>query len=626
MCGIVGIIDPAAATQIEASLQKMLEVQSHRGPDAQGVWQNDSIALGHNRLSIIDLSARGNQPMHTEDNSLHLVFNGEIYNFSEIKKDLLTLGYSFRSDTDTEVILKGYHAYGPGILDRMNGMFTLAIYDQRDDHLFLARDRFGQKPLFYYWDGNRFLFASELNTLKQYPTLTLTTDHEAIDLFLSLQYIPSPYSVYREIRQLEPSEYLILKDGEVTKKRYYDIHIKPELAELSFTEAKTLLKDQLSQSVKKRLMADVPLGAFLSGGIDSSIITSLITKHSSKPVTTVSVGFDSENFSELPKANSIAQKYQTDHHEYVLSLADAEKKVVDVLASYGQPFADPAAVPTYFLSQITRKNVTVALSGDGGDELFTGYQRYFLDQKINSLTRLLPKGLLQLLLKPTSLIPPKKGVPIERNWPLGLRRLQQVLATDKRASILRWGSYFSPAHKKHLMPGTSNGHNPSVGYLADLFDSRPEIKDFAMRTQYSDLYAYAPGNYLVKTDIASMQHSLEVRCPFLDFELAEMAFSLNPAFYRHQGKGKHLLKEAFKNDLTDEVLYGSKQGFSLPVAEWFRGSWLEIFQDFLNSSGSFCKQHFHLPYIHQMITEHQKNRDDHSKRLYALLALEVWKE
>jgi len=625
MCGILGIIDPTQEGQLEAILESMLHQQRHRGPDAQGTWQNGHVTLGHNRLSIIDLSEKGIQPMHTEDNSLHLVFNGEIYNFEEIKKELLTKGYTFRSHTDSEVILKGYHAWGPEILNKMNGMFALAIYDQRDHHLFLARDRFGQKPLHYYWDGKRFVFASELNTLKTFPDLRLTPDFEAIDLFLSLQYIPAPFTIYKDIKQLGASEYLIVKKGQLKKERYYDLNINPELAKLGFEEAKHLLKDKLNIAVQRRLMSDVPLGTFLSGGIDSSIITSIIAQHTSEAVTTVSVGFDEKAFSELPKAASIAKKYQTDHHEFVLNLADAEAKVVDVLASFGQPFADPAAVPTYFLSKITRSAVTVALSGDGGDELFTGYQRYHLDRKINSLTRLFPIGLLQLLLKPTSLIPPKQGVPIEKNWPLGLRRLQQVLATDKRASILRWGSYFSPAHKKQLMPAyMTQTKDIAQQYLAQLFDSRSDISDFSIRTQYSDLCGYAPGDYLAKTDITSMQHSLEVRCPFLGYEMAELAFSLNPRFYRQQGKGKHPLKEASKDDLTNEVLYGPKQGFSIPVAEWFKGSWLEIFQDYLNSTESFCKQHFELPYIQKMITEHTKNRNDHSKRLYALLALEVW--
>ena len=624
MCGILGIIAPFAEDQLNEILQKMLHQQSHRGPDAQGIWIGEGAALGHNRLSIIDLSEKGNQPMNTEDGHLHLVFNGEIYNFKSLRKELLALGYSFRSETDSEVILKGYHAWGPEIVKKMNGMFTVAIYDERDKHLFLARDRFGQKPLFYYWDGKKMVFASELNTFRAFPNLNLNTDFTALDLFLSLQYIPSPYSIYQEIRQLGASEYLILKNGQISTERYYDINIHDGLASLDFEEAKIALREKLELAVKRRLMADVPLGSFLSGGIDSSIITSLIAQNSSKAVTTVSVGFESKAFSELPKASSIAQKYGTDHHEFILSLADAEKQVVDVLQSYGQPFADPAAVPTYFLSQVTRQQVTVALSGDGGDELFTGYQRYHLDQLINRFTHILPAPVLRSLLKPLTLIPPRKNVPIGKNWPLGLRRLQQVLSIDERASILRWGSYFSQKHKKSLMPTLANGQDKAAQYLIDLFDAKPEITDFSMKTQYSDLYGYAPGDYLAKTDIASMQHSLEVRCPFLDYEVAELAFSLNPSYYRHNRKGKHLLKEAFKKDLTDEVLYGPKQGFTLPVAEWFKGSWLGILNDYLQSSNSFCKVHFDPAYIQQMISDHQKNRDDHGKRLYALLALEAW--
>ncbi len=624
MCGIVGIVDFQQKTMNDKVLDTMLHVQRHRGPDYTGKWLNDNVALGHNRLSIIDLSERGHQPMFSADKSVAIVFNGEIYNFKSLRNELLEKGYQFDSDTDTEVIIYGYKAYGVDIVKRLNGMFAFCIYDISKKLFFLARDRFGQKPLFYYFDGNRFLFASELKTILAYPEINKEVDHNALDLFLSLQYIPAPYSIYKKIRQLQASEYVILKDKTITTQNYYDIQVDDSLKNISFQDAQQLLRRKVNEAVQQRTIADVPLGSFLSGGIDSSIISALLAQNTTKPITTISVGFDVESYSETPKARTIAEKYNTNHHEYILDLNEAKQNVENIISFYDQPFGDSSAIPTYYLSQVARQNVTVALSGDGGDELFAGYQRYHLDRKFNSIQQIIPAFLLHPLLSVLRVIPPRKNVPIERNYLLGLKRLQQVAKIDKRASILRWGSYFNFMQKQQLYKNYDFTSDKAVDYLINLYERRNISDDYTLQTQYADIFSYAPGDYLVKTDIASMQHALEVRCPLLDYELVNLVFSLPPAYSRNKSTGKHIFKETFKNDLTDKVLYGPKQGFSIPSAEWFKGAWLNILRDYLNSSQSFCKQYFNSAYIEKIIKEHQQNRDDHSKRMYLLLVLEVW--
>jgi len=625
MCGIIGFLDPKLYNIDREILLRMLGSQQHRGPDYSELWQEGEVALGHNRLSIIDLSENGRQPMFNFDKSLAIVFNGEIYNFKEVKETLIKKGYHFVSETDTEVVLNGYHAFGSSILQYINGMFAFCIYDRRENSFFLARDRFGKKPLFYYHDHERFIFASELQAIVQYPDLNLEIDTESLDLFLSLQYVPPPYSIYRNIKQLSASEYLMVQNAQLHIEKYYDLKLKPELCKLSFEESKKIVQKMVTESVKKRMMADVPLGCFLSGGIDSSIVAALLAQQSTQAITTISVGFEEREYSELDKARTIAQKYKTNHCEYVLDINDAKNNVENIISYYAQPFGDSSAIPTFFLSKVAKQNITVALSGDGGDEVFAGYQRYHLDKIMNRLQKYLPTQLLQAGANLFSKISPQQNVPIEKNWRLGLKRLAQVVEINPKASILRWGSYFSFAQKTKLF-GINYCANTDVAVdsLATIFDSRTDIRDFMQRTQYTDLFTYPVGDYLVKTDIAAMRHSLEVRCPLLDYELVETVFSLNPQFLCKNGKGKHIFKETFANLLTPEVLYGPKRGFGIPIAEWFRSYWLDILHDYLLSQSSFCKQYFNMNYIYQLIYEHKRNIDDHSKRLYLLLVLEVW--
>ena len=624
MCGIFGVISNNEYLKSNEIVAQCLDIQKHRGPDASGTWNDAHATFAHNRLSIIDLSEKGKQPMTNAKQSIVIVFNGEIYNFPTLKSELLTKGFEFISTSDTEVIINGYEAWGEEIFSKIHGMFSFCLYDIVNKKFYLVRDRFGKKPLYYsQLDDNSIIFASELNTILAHPAIDKSINEDAIDLFLSLQYIPQPSTVYRKIVSVDAGSFLKIDGRNKESKKYYSLKVSPQYQGIEYPEALQLIRQQVEESVTKRMISDVPLGSFLSGGIDSSIITAVLAQNSTKPVTTISVGFQEKKYSELDKAASMAKRYKTEHHEYVLNLDDAHLHLAKIVNAYGQPFGDQSAIPTYFLSQVTRKHVTVALSGDGGDELFSGYQRYHLDKKINNLQKFIPTPILKLLVSVFGIIPPKKNVPIERNWTLGLKRLKQVLEIDKKASILRWGSFFSIKHKRELYQTYGYNEDLAVQMMKRYFEYS-ENKDITTASQYCDLHTYAPGDYLVKTDIAAMQNSIEVRCPLLDHELAEIAFSLPRSFHFKGMNGKRILKEAFSKDLTNEVLYGPKQGFSMPLAEWFRGSWLTMLYDYINSTNSFSKIYFQRKYIDKMIEQHKTNKDDHSKRLYLLLVLEIW--
>lgn len=624
MCGIFGIREETEKKPDVEILKKMLLAQNHRGPDYSSFWIYRNIGMGHNRLKIIDLSPKANQPMLNEDKSIALVFNGEIYNYKTIKTDLEHKGYKFKSNSDTEVLLHGYDEYGKNILNLINGMFAFCIYDKKRDLFFLAKDRFGKKPLFYYFDKKTFVFSSELKTIKEYPGINLDVNKTALDLFLTLQYIPAPHSIYSSIKQLDASEYMILSNNEIKISKYYDIAIDPSLSNISYDDAKVLIKKKIITSVKQRMLSDVPLGSFLSGGIDSSIITSILAKESTKKIPTISIGFNEKKYSELGNAQSIAKKYNTDHHEYVLDINDTYNSIEDIISYYDQPFGDASAIPTYFLSKLTKKHVTVALSGDGGDEVFCGYQRYHLDSILNRVNSFIPSFLLMGLFNTFNVFHPLKNIPIERNWVLGLKRLSQVLSTDKKASIIRWGSFYNFKHKQKLFKEYQWENDAASEYIISIFNACSNIKDWMARTQYTDLFSYAPGGYLVKTDIVSMRNALEVRCPFLDYELVDTVFSINPSFNRKYNSGKYMLKQMFFSDLTKEVLDAPKQGFGIPLSEWFKGKMLNMLMDYLSTHGSFCSKHFNKKYINTLINDHKNNYNDHSKKLYLLLVLEIW--
>jgi len=624
MCGICGIVHREQATIDKEKLSRMNAALIHRGPDNEGYFIQAGVGLAMRRLKIIDLLT-GDQPMTNEDRSIWVVFNGEIYNFPSLRQELEKKGHHFVSHSDTECILHLYEQYGVKALDHLRGMFAIALWDANKRLLLLARDRFGKKPLFYSLQGNSLYFSSELASLLKGLPDSPEIDLSAINLYLSLQYIPDPQTAYLKIFKLPPAHYLLWKDGAVHLQRYWNLEYLPKHTG-SHQELKEELQNKVRESVQMRMISDVPLGAHLSGGIDSSIIVSEMAALSSAPVRTFSIGFKEESFSELPYAKAVADRYKTDHHEFVLDYGDIPQTIEEIIHHVGEPLADPSLIPLFHLSKLTREHVTVALNGDGGDESFGGYQRYWLDPLANLYARLpgfLTQKLFPALIK---LFPQKNDKPIGADYLDGFQRLKTLTGIDPRASVLRWGSFFSPDMLSQLWSPTCRHQiniNQAEEFLVQLFE-KTNAESFLDKTLYTDTHSYLPGDLLVKADRMAMAHSLESRSPFLDHELAQWAARL-PEKYKVSGlKGKILLRETYQTALPESVQQRRKQGFGIPISNWCRGAlsgWLK--EVLLDAPSPFCTW-FNQGVLQQLITEHQDRKFDHGKRLWALAVLSIW--
>jgi asparagine synthase (glutamine-hydrolysing) len=626
MCGICGILRSDQDPVNRSLLEEMNQALVHRGPDGEGFYLAPGVGLAMRRLAIIDLHT-GDQPIPNEDNTVWIVFNGEIYNFPYLRNQLEDLGHHFGTKTDTECILHLYEEYGHECVQYLRGMFAYALWDTHQRKLFVARDRFGQKPFYYTIQNGVFYFSSELPSLLKGLPSRPSIHLPAIDLYLSLQYIPDPWTPYEGIYKL-PAAHGLEWDGytgEISVKQYWQVKYEPKF---SIPEIKLVseLREKLSEAVRIRLLSDVPLGAHLSGGIDSSIVVALMAEAMPEPVKTFSVGFEESNFSELKYARSVAQRYATDHHEFILSFGDIPKTLEKLAQHFGEPFADPSALPLYHLSQLTREHVTVVLNGDGGDEAFAGYQRYWLDPWANRYSKL-PKWLTQKLI-PSVLMafPDRSDKPIGQDILNGLQRLKQVASVDQRASILRWGSYFSPAMKTQLwLESCRNAFAATSAerFLAETFLGAP-AELFLDRTLYTDIQHYLTGDLLVKADRMTMAASLEGRSPFLDHELASWAARL-PGNFRVRGRtGKYLLRKAFSDKLPPEVLSHSKQGFGIPVSTWFRSPLARWAQDIVLGRNSPLDAWFDLSTMKDYLNAHTSGREDHGKRIFSLVMLSLW--
>jgi len=596
----------------------------HRGPDSDGFFEASSVGLAMRRLAIIDLNT-GDQPIANEDESLWIVFNGEIYNFPELRPALEKRGHRFYTQADTEAIVHLFEDYGPDCVRHLRGMFAFALWDENQKRLFVARDRFGQKPFYYTLQDGALFFSSELpsllKALPDQPSLRLAS----IAQYLSLQYIPEPYTPYEGIFKLPAAHWGMWQDGEWRVERYWDYSYEPKLTG-SKAELVEELRQRLAEAVRLRLLSDVPLGAHLSGGIDSSIVVALMAEASSQPVKTFSVGFEEASFSELPFARAVAERYATDHHEFVLTFGDIPATLTKLVAHFGEPFADPSALPLYHLSRLTRAHVTVALNGDGGDEAFAGYPRYWLDPWANRYLRLpafLTKKWIPGLVR---WLPDRGDKPVGQGLVNGLQRLEQISQIDPRASLLRWGSYFSPtAQKKLWQPDllAAAQVDQIEPWLVSQFEVAP-AQSWLDRTLYTDIHTYLPGDLLVKADRMAMAASLEGRSPFLDHELAAWAARL-PANLRVRGRtGKVLLREAFADRLPPQVFNRGKQGFGIPVSAWFRGPLASWTREILIGSENILGTWFNPKAMQLLLDEHQSGRVDHGKRIYALVMLAMW--
>lgn len=621
MCGICGKLTFTGEKVDEALINKMSSTLLHRGPDDGGAYVKGGIGLGHRRLSIIDLSPAAHQPMTNEDGSLWIVYNGEIYNFPALKEELEKKGHVFRSHSDTEVILHLYEEEGHECVQKLRGMFAFAIWDAKAESLFLARDRVGKKPLYYYHNSSCLIFASEIKAILQNPEVNRKPDFTAIHHYLTYQYVPSPLTAFQGISKVPPAHYIVIKNGKIALKRYWKLSYRPKL-ELGEEELKQEIVERLQEAVKIRLISDVPLGAFLSGGVDSSAIVALMARMTREPVKTFSIGFKEEAYNELRYARMVAELYKTDHTEYIV-----EPNAVEVLPKlvwhYNEPFADSSAIPTYYVSKLAREHVTVVLNGDGGDENFAGYGRYVATEFSISISTYLPAAISRVLL-PFILMLPHGGNPNSFIW-----RLKRFLQEYTRSPELRnahWLSHFTSEMKSELYTDDfSQRVGPTDSYALLLEKYRDADADsFLDKTLYADVMMYLPDDLLVKVDVASMSTSLEARSPFLDHEFMEFAARI-PSRLKLNGRStKYILKEALRGILPDKVLYREKMGFGVPIDHWFRNELKEMAYDILLSSRSIERGYFQERFVRRILDEHMSGKWNWQYHIYNLLMLELW--
>jgi asparagine synthase (glutamine-hydrolysing) len=620
MCGIVGKInfdrDHPVAPQ---EMAQMAATLAHRGPDGEGTWVEGNVGLAHRRLSIIDLSCGANQPMSNEDGSVWITFNGEIYNFQELRQELELRGHTFRTHSDTEVIVHAYEDYGRDCVERLRGMFALAIWDRRDRTLFLARDRVGKKPLFYFHGADRFLFASEIKALLVDHAVPREPDPVAIDHFLSLGYVPGPRSAFLGIRKLPAGHWLEIRDGKMECRRYWKLRYTPK-QRISMKDAVAELQWRLAEAVRLRLVSDVPLGAFLSGGVDSSAVVIHMAAAMNRPVRTFSVGFGLSDFDERPYARQVAGRYGTDHTELVV-----EAPVTDILSRlawhYDEPFGDSSAVPSYLISRLTRQHVTVVLNGDGADETFGGYDWYKMDRWVNR-GAVLPLGFRKQFASLMEHVPSawRRRTPL---WQI--TRLAEVLSLPATRRYPQWVEHFSPQARRETYSGDFLGKvqgNAPDELFASLF-SNSQAEDWLDVILDTDVNLYLVDDLLVKMDRATMSHSLEARSPFLDHVLMEFVATLPVSFKQVWGRKKRILKASLRGKMPDRLINRRKMGFSVPIAKWFRDDLREMARDVLLSARALQRGYFRSRQITDILEEHGA-RHDHGTRLWDLLMLELW--
>jgi asparagine synthase (glutamine-hydrolysing) len=622
MCGISGVVyrDPAHPVDREL-LRRVTSVLSHRGPDADGFFWGPGAGLGHRRLSIIDLST-GDQPIYNEDRSKVVVFNGEIYNFQELRTDLVQRGHRFTTSSDTEVLLHGWEEYGDGFVARLRGMFAFALWDLRARRLLLARDRVGKKPLYYTQDGERLLFGSELKALITDPSVKRALSVEALDDYLTFGAVPAPRTIYQNVQQVPPAHYLVWEGGRTRTVEYWDVAYR-DLPARSEDECLEQFDSIFTEAVRLRLISDVPLGAFLSGGVDSTAVVATMASLLDRPVATTTVTFGERAFNEAPHARTVADTLGTDHEEVVV-----KPRAVDILPTLvwhlDEPFADSSAIPTYYVSQAARRRVTVALSGDGGDEVFAGYQwRYGLNLLEARLRGWIPGPVRRGVVGPLAAIWPKADrLPRPLRWKFLLRNL----SLDPEQAYFNDMSLFTPADKRGLLTDGFrqglNGHDPFTAFRTH-FD-RVRGQDHLRRILYVDLKTWLPNDILVKMDRMAMANSLEVRSPLLDHHVIEFAAGLPSEMKYHGRTSKYLLKRFAERRVPPSVIHRPKMGFSIPLASWLRGELRPMAEDLLLSERALGRSYFQPETIRGMWTRHQEGQRNHAHHLWALMVLELW--
>jgi asparagine synthase (glutamine-hydrolysing) len=619
MCGIAGIYNFKSQEPVSPRLLKaMTDTLVHRGPDDEGFYISGPLALGHRRLSIIDLEG-GHQPISNEDESVWVVFNGEIYNFSELQDGLITKGHTFKTRSDTEVIVHLYEEDGERCFERLRGMFAIAIWDGRNRKLVLGRDRVGKKPLFYFYDGSRIAFASEMKAILKIPGVPREIDPQAVSDYFSLLYVPAPKSIFKQIRKVLPGHYVVVSDKGLREVEYWDIHFAATSAATEQQWCDRLL-ETYREAVRLRLVSDVPLGAFLSGGVDSSSVVALMADLVNHPVTTCSIGFDEKEFNELDYAREVASRFKTNHHEQTVR-PDAVGIIEKLVWHYDEPFADSSAVPTYYVSQVARERVTVALSGDGGDENFAGYRRYYFDRRENMMRALLPATVRASFFGTLAALYPKA------DWAPRIFRGKATFENLARTPIeayFRSVSAVRPELKGQVLHGdlvkALDGYE-SLDVLRYYYE-RADTQDPLSRIQYVDIKTYLTDDILVKVDRASMAHSLEVRAPILDHKVMELAASMPSSMKLRGMNGKYIFKKALTRLLPETVLRRRKMGFGVPLALWFRKDLKELAHSVIFSrNGNNLLSESTVKHVWQ---EHQSGLRDRSTELWTLLMFRLW--
>lgn len=626
MCGITGWINlenNRGANTSEAVLHSMCERMKHRGPDSEGLWTDETVALGMRRLSVIDLHT-GEQPVYSEDKSIVVMMNGELYNFREVRADLEKRGHKFVTSSDTEILPHLYEEYGEAMLEHINGMFAFALWDKRKKKLLIARDKFGEKPLYYGVFGGKLIFASELKVLLENPAVKGEIDLDSLRQFLSFDYVPAPNSIFRGISKLPAAHFLTVENGEIKTRRFWNLSWQKSRTKgvPRLSDSVEELRELLADAVRMRLVADVPLGILLSGGVDSSTVAAFATQFSTERVKTFSIGFEEDSFDESKYARQVAKHLDTEHYEDKLSVEKAADLISEIGLWLDEPMSDGSLIPTFLLSRFVRKYVTVALGGDGGDEIFAGYPMYFA-HKVANFYNGIPSIFRNNLIEP-----------VVNNLPVSNKNLsfdykaKRFVRASKYDLVTRHHSWFGSFSldeqqsvlSKDVLAQTSNDIYKGAKDLLEICDAENDIE----KMQFLDINFYMAEDILTKVDRASMAVSLEVRAPFLDARVAQFAASI-PLEYKLKGnKGKYILKKAVEPLLPKNILHRPKKGFGIPIAEWLKGRLNPLMREMLDAKRLREQGLFDAEFVQKLIKEHETNVASHHKQIWTLLVFQLW--
>jgi asparagine synthase (glutamine-hydrolysing) len=621
MCGILGVANASGVPISRTTIEKMRDTMAHRGPDDDGIYSDATVTLAHRRLSIIDLGG-GYQPMSNPEETVWVIHDGEIYNFMEVRRELEAAGFTFRTKSDTEVIVRAYEKWGEGCVETLHGIFAFAVWDTKSRRLLVARDRLGIKPLFYAATLQGFYIGSEIKSFLADPSFDRSIDAAAVDRYFTFGYIPAPDTIFQNVKKLMPGHYLVWENGRVRIERYwrFEPYALPEDDDKFEADWLDELRDVLRRAVARQMASDVPLGAFLSGGIDSSLVVRMMSEVSPTPVRTFTIDFGGDKTSETPYAKTVAERFLTDHQEFQVTADTMEEILPKLVWHLDEPFADSSAIPTYYLSKITREKVTVALSGDGGDELFAGYTRHQgerLSEQFRSFPPWMRSAALGVL-----------GSPVARGS-AGLRRLGHVLSNAELGFITRY-------HNKEMLSQeidrralysqafrSAVGEHDVVHQLEELAQATANSDSIGRLTAF-DLEFYLPNDMLVKVDKMSMASSLEVRVPFLDELVMDIAARI-PSDLKLKGyTTKYLLRKLASESLPKEIFKRKKQGFGIPLQSWFRGKLTNYSREMLFDDRTLSRGYFDREAVEVLLQEHEERTFDHGQMIYALIVFELW--